>query len=315
MSLLPAHIEAMRKWLASIDEVVVVDSESQDGTVEYLRHNLRHPRLRILSHPPGLYQSWNFGIAQCRAKYIYISTVGETMAADGLPELFATAERFTADVVISPPRMVNERGRAQKKRWPIHKLLAQLRLSEPIALPPDLAQLFVITFVQRGILGSSASNLYRAEVLHRFPFRTDFGRAGDLAWGLEHAGEITLAIVPRSFSTFLFHPKLYARNEYSVGSISSKCVPVARAVLEKNKRRGGDTQIELLLNELLQAWEKYLERKRCVTEAKRPTFWWLAPGAWRAHRARHVAFNELSVLQRKAMLELAARVKHDPCPR
>jgi glycosyltransferase involved in cell wall biosynthesis len=53
---------ALRSWLDLAQEVVVVDSESSDGTVEFLQSELRHPNLRFLSHPPGLYQSWNFGI-------------------------------------------------------------------------------------------------------------------------------------------------------------------------------------------------------------------------------------------------------------
>ena len=52
--LLPRHLESMAQWLDLVEEVVVVDSFSKDGTLEMIKSKLRHPRLRILSHPPGL---------------------------------------------------------------------------------------------------------------------------------------------------------------------------------------------------------------------------------------------------------------------
>ena len=46
-----------------LQEVIVVDSFSTDGTIELIKAELRHPQLKIMAHPPGLYQSWNHGIA------------------------------------------------------------------------------------------------------------------------------------------------------------------------------------------------------------------------------------------------------------
>ena len=104
MAHLPRHLESMKKWLPLIEEVVVVDSESSDDTVEFLKEELQPQTARYFEHPPGLYQSWNFGIGQCAGKYIYLSTVGDSITRTGLERLVEAAETFDCDLVISPPR-------------------------------------------------------------------------------------------------------------------------------------------------------------------------------------------------------------------
>jgi hypothetical protein len=267
----------------------------------------------VLAHPPGLYQSWNFGIAQCRAPYVYVSTVGETITRAGLEALFRAAESLRADVVISPPRMVKMSGEAKEKTWPVHGLVEELQLQRPCGLDGEAVELFAVAHLLRGILGSSASNLYRTETLQRFPFRTDFGTAGDHAWGLEHSREIRLAVVPESFSTFLFHPKAYAKSDYAVDDFNEKCLALARAAVEKRRGSGPTpaSPAEGLVNGLLSAWKEFLAQKRSVADAKRAALWWLSPSAWGAHRRRARALAEVALFQRQAMLELAARVAHD----
>ena len=286
-------------------EIVAVDSHSTDGTLELLQREFNQPRDRVLTHPPGLYQSWNFGLAQCRARYIYVSTVGETITRAGLEALFTAAESFRAEVVISPPRMVKMSGEAKEKVWPIHALIDELKLNAPVAFAREAAQLYAAIHLTRGLLGSSASNLYRTEVLQRFPFRTDFGTAGDLAWGLEHAGEVRLALVPEMFSTFVFHPKSYAKSDYAVHDFSEKCLALSRMTLARNGAETAPTKTVTLLHELFSAWETLFTAKRRVAEAKRSPIWWMKPGAWQAHRERSEATRVLAARQQNAMLELS----------
>ena len=303
MSLLPKHVESMRAWLDLATEVIAVDSESTDGTLEFLVRELKHPKVRVLQHPPGLYQSWNFGIAQCRAKYIYISTVGETIAREGIETLFGTAEQFSADVVISPPRMVRMSGEEKKKVWPIHTLIDVLQLRAPVLLDGPMTELFAVVNLLRGVLGSSASNLYRAAILQAFPFRTDFGTAGDLAWGLEHGAEVRLAIVPQSFSTFLFHPKSYAKSDYAVDAFADKCLQLAQSTVRSHSRENESTsggEARELVTALLDCWEDHLKDKRAVAAARRHVFWWALLSGWNVHRRRARSLTELQRAQRRA---------------
>ncbi|HEX3988237.1 MAG TPA: glycosyltransferase, partial [Verrucomicrobiae bacterium] len=66
----PGHIESLRPWIDLAEQVIIVDSNSTDGTVELLRAGVSHPNIKFLTHPPGLYQSWNFGIQNTASKYV-----------------------------------------------------------------------------------------------------------------------------------------------------------------------------------------------------------------------------------------------------
>src|SRR5436309_9508919 len=100
---LPAHMASMREWLDLAAEVIVVDSESQDGTVDYLRSELKHPKVRYLAHPPGLYASWNFAISHVETEFVYISTAGDTITREGIETLLKTITSFNCDVALSKP--------------------------------------------------------------------------------------------------------------------------------------------------------------------------------------------------------------------
>src|ERR1043166_9178000 len=170
-SLVPQHLDTMRQWLDEVQEVVVVDSFSEDGTVDLLETGLRHPNARFFEHPPGLYQSWNFGIAQLKTEYCYISTVGDGITLEGLQQLMEVISRLRADVVVSKPRFIKVNGSPlPPPRWPIDDLLTTLRVTDPQALEGMGLFLFTLLNYRDAILGSSASNLYRTRVLQEKPF-------------------------------------------------------------------------------------------------------------------------------------------------
>ena len=85
---LEQHLAAMQGWAEQVEEIVVVDSFSEDGSLEWLKERLRLPHVRFLNHPRGLYPSWNFGLAQLHSAHAYISTVGDAITPEGLRHLF-----------------------------------------------------------------------------------------------------------------------------------------------------------------------------------------------------------------------------------
>ncbi len=303
MPLLPKHVEAMRAWLDLVEEVVAVDSHSNDGTLEFLRREIKHPNVRVLTHPPGLYQSWNFGIAQCRAKYIYISTIGDTITRAGLEHLVTVAEKLSCDVVLSPPQMIKN-GQPVARRWPVHEFIEQRKLKSPVALAPFDCFVFALANLRKAILGSSASNLYRSDILQRAPFPTDFGTAGDLGWILRHAAEIRLGVTPKVFSTFLFHPKVYAKSDYAVNDFAEKCLATARETLARQSQSSTwDSAMSVeILEPLAVAWDDFLKARRSFKAAQRTNaFWILIPANWRAYRLRNRRLQKLSDQQTVAM--------------
>ena len=292
-SLLPGHIGSLMAWIDLAEEIVAVDSDSRDGSVEMLKAQLPQGRTTFLTHPPGLYQSWNFGIQHVRAKYVYISTVGDSITRPGLEHLLEVAEQFQSDVVISKPDFINEAGEAAPDSpWLIDRIVDRLKIRQPRVLTLTEQFLFTVTNLWCALLGSSASNLYRADCLKKRPFPLEYGTAGDGAWGVENVFDVRIAVTPRRFSNFRQHEKAYSLSDYYVESLASKLFVLARSVVERERKE--NPAIEAVLREV--SWtelEKSLDRAR-MAHAKlegyrrhgRPP-WFLNPAAWKARSVRN----------------------------
>lgn len=296
---LPRHVELLRDLRSIAQEIVVVDSESTDGSVELLRREL--PQARFLTHPPGLYESWNFGVNACAADFVYISTVGDAISADGLRRLVAAAEKWRADVVVSPPDFRDEGGRVVEKRWPINTLIDALPIQNECVLEPQATLLFAAAFLRQAILGSSASNLYRRDCLSARPFPTDFGHAGDVGWGLRHAAEARLAIVPEKLAAFVFHPRA-KRTVPDAGAIR---LAAMRSTLSRVQTRFAPGVIQVC-TELCDAWERLFE----INARRRSTsVWMLRSNGWRDRWAQNRAEAELLFAQGRAFELIRERLR------
>lgn len=202
---LQRHLRSVVTWAPLVKEIIVVDSGSTDGTRELAEEILKPFGARILQHPPGLYQSWNAGIAAASSPWCYISTVEDPITPEGLHHLQEVAERHQADVVISPPEMRNHDGSA-----PVEEKMPSNRLAEAflksgvedriLNRAETIANL--CGFLPHGLLGSSASNLYRTSFLQKHSFPTDFGHCGDTAWGVMAAPFAKVAFTSRSCARF-----------------------------------------------------------------------------------------------------------------
>jgi len=294
VSLLPEHLASMQPWLDLVSQVIVVDSHSDDGTVEMIRERLSHPGLRILSHPRGLYQSWNFGLRQLHTKYVYISTVGDSITRFGLEHLREVAEQFQCDVVASEPRFLTGDGKPlPHARWPIADVCSKLQLSEPTHIQGMKLFLLVLFYAKGGaaILGSSASNLYRTQLLQERPFPLDFGLAGDVAWAITHVFDYRLGVTPERFSTFRRHTKAYSIKEYAVDDIYLKSFMLARDTfrqrlvvdhaLQRESDRLGCSDFLDLVSEF-QEWSRRLRKLR-----KGNKLWVFSLATWHARTMRN----------------------------
>jgi hypothetical protein len=202
---LERHLRSVVNWAPNVRELIVVDSGSKDGTLELAQKVLTPYGAQIIQHPPGLYQSWNAGIASATYPWCYMSTVEDPITPDGLFHLMDVASQLEADVTISPPEMRNHDG-----SQPADEKMPSNRLAEAFISSGLSARLLSRTetianlcgFLPHGLLGSSASNLYRTAFLQKHPFPTDFGHCGDTAWGVMVAPFAKVAFTPTHCARF-----------------------------------------------------------------------------------------------------------------
>ncbi len=206
--LMERHLQAMALWANLADEIIVVDSRSTDGTLDLIRAGLHHPNLRFIERDRGLYESWNEGIAATTGDWVYISTAGDTIERDHLLHLLELGERAAADVVISPPRFVDENGADRAALgWPPAKVVRQFCPDSPFVLSKNAVVTLSYLFCPSSLLGSSASNLYLGAHMRGRPFPSEFRGAGDTAWIMRNALETRVCITPTCGSSFSVHAK------------------------------------------------------------------------------------------------------------
>jgi hypothetical protein len=294
---LPRHVEALACWAELAEQIVVVDSHSNDGTVEFLKSHLPHPNIAFVSHPPGLYSSWNFGIQQLQTRFTYIATVGDTITRAGITELVGIAETLQADVIISKPTFVHENGAAAAHiAWPVDNLIATHRIDRPRLVHPLEILLSAATGLDGTLLGSCASNLFRTRTLQQFPFPVEFGKAGDGAWAAMHFANVKWAVTPAQCSTFLIHPDLASTSEVQAWQTSPRLDQVLRTAVEKVSAADpvfSAALAKLKVFELLESASRWLDDKDRFDRTRRQRWpWILNPRAWQARQARNRARRE-----------------------
>jgi hypothetical protein len=307
---LPEHLATMQPWLDLVEELVVVDSFSTDGTMEFLRANVQHPRLTLLQHPPGLYESWNYGVSRIKSKYVYIATVGDAVTRDGLQRLFATAEALGCDVVVSKPYFRDPQGQhLAPPFWPIDDMIRSLRITQPRRLERLEALVFAITSATAAMTGSCASDLFRTQSLQRFPFPTNFGTAGDGAWAIRHALDVIWAVEPAQFSSFLVHPSNASEAERKGYQMAPRIDEVARQMIAASQAArvlSTTDSTHLRLDVLLDAVSAYLDAKvEFDHQRRRWPPWIVRPAAWRARVRRDRALGRLEALKQEALRGIA----------
>ena len=290
---LPEHLATMRTWLGLVEEVIVVDSFSTDGTFELLQAELHHPRLRLFQCPPGLYQAWNYGVERLSSRFAYISTVGDSITAEGLQHLAAVADELGSDAVISRPEILDADGRPLGDyRWPIHDLLDWCAVRQPRRIEPWKVFLAATMAVPQGILGSSASNLYRTSVLQRAPFQVEFGHEADTAWGIAQAFDASWAVTPKVFSKFLVHSGAVFLSVEKKSALIVSLLDLARQTLRRSTHQVSPTPLpeSLLpyLRELPEAVGHLWECQNRYDQAQRRLrLWPLNPTVWKARAQRN----------------------------
>ncbi len=301
-------MDGLLPWLDLVREIVVVDSYSSDGSAEFLRDELRHPGLRILQHPPGIYASWNAGIGELQADYFIMSTTGDTMQREGVEALLRCAGEGDCDVVLSKPVFVDMEGKTHSRHWPVDDILAGLGKGQSRIFSGLEALLYAMAQPNSALLGSSASNLYRTEFFRERPFPLDWGVSGDAGWVWRHVAEARWGAVAGDYSRFLLHPP-----QSDAKDLRPQVVHRADRTLRKSVAVWLESgivnraQLEAIGWERLHGrLERYLNLKEGFDAARRSNFpWILNPVAWWQRCARRGAFSELRHLRDLALARLS----------
>ncbi len=306
LAYLPRHLGQMSAWLDLATEVVVVDSHSRDGTFEYFQQHLHHPKLRLLTHPPGLYESWNFGVQTLTTDFAYLATVGDTITRAGLQQLITIAEKHGTDVVMSKPTFRRaDTGAAEHITWPVDDILAHHAGAGACRLRPLEMLVYAAGHSGVGLLGSTASNLYRTTTLQRFPFPLEFGKAGDGAWAVMHAADVSWSVTPEVFTEFLLHPTSASPTERQrlADAQSLDRLLADRVVIGVRQGQLVETQLQALhFPELLAAASAWMECKQTYDQARQAWLpWSLTLSGWQARMRRNRARRELDRLKEQSL--------------
>ena len=245
---LARHLESVKIWAPQVEEIIVVDSGSSDGSLELAQTALSPFSARFVHNPPGLYQSWNAGIAASKAAWCYISTVEDPISPAGLSHLLETARKHDADVVISPPEMRNEDGsKPVEEKMPSNRLADAFRSSgladRLLSRTETIAML--CGSLPHGLLGSSASNLYRTVFLQANPFPMNFGHCGDSAWGVSVAPFAKVAFTPKECARFYCQTRFRAEDPRIQLTRHHQLAAKALAALES--RAATDAEVAVML--------------------------------------------------------------------
>ncbi len=291
------HIEALNQWIGRVKEVVVVDSQSDDGTVDYIREHLRYSNVVIIDHPPGLYQSWNAAICMVKSKYTYVATVNDYMPIETLEELYHQAEQNTADIVISPPRIVSGGALREGYQWPVHSFMEVSGMQHSYLLKPLELLVWNVVNLPGTMLGSSASNLYRTSFLHQNPFSHNFGHAGDSALALGATLNARWLFVPHVTSDFWYHGMGGNTSGGTGRGVRSDLYALASQQIEaiSGSLSGQELKVIKALSELTRLWsQKENAVAGYLSYRKGRVPWVFLPAAWKLRGIKNQGNRKIS---------------------
>jgi hypothetical protein len=282
------HLKMMHPVFEKAAQVIGVDGSSEDGTAEVLGEFIEsRSNAKFLSLPPGLYEGWNAAVAEAEQPWVYFSTIGDFISLDGLSKLLGSADSLKLDLVISPPKMVQEDGTDSPLKWPIHHFTSAFKTKEIHVLSLEQKILGFCSYFTGSILGSSASNIYKTDFLKQHPFPTDFGHAGDTIWAVRNLTDMRAAIIPENFATFRLGWKFKEADARIQRDTFEKMCNEAKITLEKISKEKQD---------FLQGWFSAL------TDSKLILWNWLASQAELAK-----AHHDLVECNKKMEIELQKR--------
>ena len=262
------HLRTVRALEEICDAILWVVTPGVDDSVRMVQNELGARGGQYLEVPRGLYEAWNLGISQVTTEFIYISTVGDAVATDGLALLRACLQETGADVCFSPPFLPEEKkARRQLRHWPVFRFRKELEAREGKILPPWMvAKLQALSGIH-SLLGSCASCLFRTSFLQSHPFPAGYFHYGDSAWVYQNQAVARLVFLPQAVAKFSVHGPS-GRTVEPRGVERLRWMVIRRLALQSR----GKAAAQALRR--MSACIRYLDANR----GRRPArYWWLRP--------------------------------------
>lgn len=187
-------------------ELVVCDSNSTDGTWEFLQAFKDDPRVRLHQVPKeGLYAGWNDCIRRSRGEFIYFATADDTMERDCLQCLSGSMrEHPDVDIALSEVLRIDENGRRlQTKRPEIWTLLDPS--AQRCERVPGSSFFLLLCGLASGF-GSITGLMVKRRLFEKTGmFPTDLWFLGDCEWALKAVLHSDVLVLPGILATWRRH--------------------------------------------------------------------------------------------------------------
>ena len=277
-SQLADHSKTLQRYRKLGCSVIWVVSTSPDGSEKIAQIICQETGDAFLLSPPGLYESWNFGIARVETEFLAISTIGDSYLNDNLVAMAELLRNLHADLVFTPPSLegLSKNQICGFSSWPVFTFARQL---EPFSGKICPVQLLIAAQVSGGLsclLGSWASNLARTAAMKPRPFPLNFGHYGDTAWFYQQMLDLRVAFLKDPVSLFHFHPQPSSRKgSPKLAVLHYRELPIQ--LFRRARPRGQ------WLKDSFRFYRRYystlyLLNKTRGSHPKR--FWWLHPKNW-----------------------------------
>lgn len=206
------RIETILKQTLENWELIIVDSNSDDGSLELLKNYAAvEPRIRISYGPrDGIYSNLNRALEQARGDFVYIAMSDDTMKPECL-ERMTSALQHNPDCGICHCRLEiideNGAGRSNENEWEC--LVAQkffgdwARIPHVRKAPHD----GLLHFYSGTVYTSLTQLLVRRRVFETLgDFRTDCGFHADFEWGMRVSLNENIVYLPEKLASWRQHP-------------------------------------------------------------------------------------------------------------
>jgi glycosyltransferase involved in cell wall biosynthesis len=254
---LEPRIESLLNQAVADWEAIVLDSQSTDGTWEFVQSVAeRDPRFRLHQVPrEGLYAAINRGIDLATGEFFHVATADDTMAPEFLAQMLNALSRCPdAAIAACNALFIDRDGQKLSPANPALRRALSPRAIRELLEISTVRTVFLsekqdqinyrpvphdclLHFSGRSAYCSLTQLLLRTESARAIgPFRTDIGSVADFDWLVRATNRFATVHLPRRLATWRFHGnQLSIYRDPGRGSVQSMCEQILPEICARHK--------------------------------------------------------------------------------